>query len=172
MMAPLLECATVGKTHGTDGYVRVYSLSGEYAHLKKISSCLVRLPSGEELALTVEDAVKRGDLFLMKFSEYPTPEKARFLAKSSILIKREDAPKLKKGEFYVADLYGMDVMCEGKKVGTVKCTAEGGQALLLVVMRTDNGKEYLVPNLPQFVSNISLEDNCLSVVNPQLLDLS
>ncbi len=172
MIAPLLECATVGKTHGTDGFVRVYSLSGEYSHLKKISSCLVRLPSGEELALTVCATQNKGDLFLIKFNEYPTPEKARFLAKSSILIRREDAPRLKKGEYYVADLYDMNVMYDGKKVGTVKCTAEGGQALLLVVVRTDNEKEYLVPNLPQFVRNISIQDNFLELVNPQLLDLS
>ena len=36
MLAPLLATAKIGKTHGIDGFLRVYSLSGEYSHLKNL----------------------------------------------------------------------------------------------------------------------------------------
>ncbi len=171
MPAPLLATATVGKTHGTDGFVRVYPFSDEYAHLRKLTECTVRLPGGEELTLHVEGAEKKGELFLMKFTEYPTPEKARFLSKATILIERDKAPKLKKGEYYVADLYGMDVLYGERKVGKIEYTMEGAQALLLCVRRTDNGKEYLVPNLPVYVKDVDIMNNTLVLLNPELMEL-
>ncbi len=171
MSSPLLSTATIGKTHGTEGYVRIYPFSGEYAHLEKLSECTVRLPDGEEKTIHIESTAKKGELFLMKFSEYPTPEKARNLTRSVILIPRENAPKLKKGEYYVADLYSMDVIYDGRKVGVVSYTMEGAQALLLAVRRTDNGKEYIVPNLPVYVSDVSVGNNSLVLLNPDLLDL-
>ena len=171
MAAPLLASATIGKTHGVDGFVRVYPLSGETAHLRKLKTCTVRTPAGEELSLSVDKTEDRGEYLLMKFAEYPTPENARFLTKSTILIPRENAPKLKKGEYYVADLYGMDVVSNGKTVGRVEYTMDGAQSLLLCVKRLDNGKEYLVPLLPVYVNSVSVENNSLELIYPELLEL-
>ena len=171
MAAPLLATATIGKTHGTEGYVRVYPFSDEYAHLGKLTVCTVRLPDGEELTLHIDSVQKKGQLFLMRFTEYPTPEKARFLSKALILIPRECAPALKKGEYYVADLYGMDVLYGGKNVGRVEYTMDGAQSLLLSVRRSDNEKEYLVPLLPVYVSNVFVSENTLELLNPDLLEL-
>lgn len=171
MAAPLLVTAKIGKTHGTDGTVRVYSLSGEYSHIKKLDSCAVRLKDGEVLTLFIEKAFFSGEIFLVKFKGYDSPEKARFLSCGDILIDRDKAPKLKKGEYYVADLYNMDVICRGEKVAVVEYTAEGGQALLLCMKRMDNNKEYLVPLLPQYITDVSIDTNSLVLLYSELLDL-
>ena len=171
MAAPLLASATIGKTHGVNGFVRVYSLSGEIAHIKKLKNCIVRTPAGEELSLSVDAVEEKDDYLLMRFSGYSTLEKARFLVKSVILIPRENAVKLKKGEYYVADLYGMDVIYDKRKVGIVEYTMEGAQSLLLSVKRLDNSREYLVPNLPVYVRNICVEDNSLELIYPELMEL-
>ena len=171
MLAPLLATAKIGKTHGIDGFLRVYSLSGEYSHLKKLKSCVAVLPSGEELTLCVDSIQVKGDVFLMKFSSYSSPEKARILSNATIMIPRSSAPKLKKGEYYIADLYGMDVLVDGKKVGKIEYTMEGAQSLLLSIVRDDNKKSYLVPNLPVYVNNISIENNSLDLIAPYLLDI-
>ncbi len=171
MSSPLLATAAIGKTHGTEGFVRIYPFSGECAHLKKLSECTVRMSDGEEKTLHIESSVEKGELFLMKFREYQTPEKARWLVKGVMLIPRDKAPALKKGEYYIADLYGMDVFWNGEKVGRVEYTMEGAQALLLAVRRDDNGKEYIVPNLPVYVKDVSVENNSLRLLNPELLEL-
>ncbi len=170
MVAPLLETAVIGKTHGTDGFLRLYSLSGEYKHLERLDSCLLRTPGGEELTLCVEEVKKNGDLLLIKFKEYQTPETARFLSKSVVLIERDKAPKLKKGEFYIADFVNLDVMQNGKKVGVVEYTLDGSQSFLLAVRRSDNNKIYLVPYLNVYVDNVSLENNTIDLIYPPLLE--
>ena len=170
MKATLLASAKVGKTHGVDGFLRIYSLSGEYRHLKKLTSVRLVTKEGKELFLDVESVRSDGDLFLMRFNGFETPEKARNLSQSILYIPREAAPRLKKGEYYVADLYGMEVLCDQKRVGVVEDTVEGAQALMLVVRKDQDGKTYFVPNLPVYVSDIDIESNTLVLLAPFLLE--
>ena len=106
----------------------------------------------------------------MRFNGFETPEKARNLSQSILYIPREAAPRLKKGEYYVADLYGMEVLCDQKRVGVVEDTVEGAQALMLVVRKDQDGKTYFVPNLPVYVSDIDIESNTLVLLAPFLLE--
>ena len=170
MEAKLLSTATIGKTHGLEGYLRVYSLSGEYSHLKKLDSCIVSLPDGSEKSLEIEAIKSQGDLFLFKFKGYDAPEKARVLTRGVIMISRDKAPKLKKGEYYIADLYNMDVMSAGEKVGEVVSTAEGAQSLLLEVKSVRDGKIHIVPLLDVYVSSVDVKANTLELLVSDLLD--
>lgn len=169
MQATLLSTAKIGKTHALNGYLRVYSLSGEYSHLKKLDTCIVQLSDGSEITLDVEDVRIQGDLFLMKFQGYDTPEKARKLSQGIIRIPRDKAPKLKKGEFYIADLYDMEVYSNGEKLGVVVSTMEGPQAILLEIEKDSDKKKYLVPLLDIYVSNVNLKENSLELLMPELL---
>ena len=107
MKAMLLASAKIGKTHGVNGYLRLFSLSGEYSHLKKLTSCSVVTKEGRELFLDVDSILVSEGMFLIRFCGYESPEKARALSQGILYIPRDKAPKLKKGEYYVADLYNM-----------------------------------------------------------------
>ena len=168
-MEELLSTATIGRTHGVDGFLKVYSLSGEYAHLKKLKSAVALLPDGKEKLLSVLQVRSQGDLFLMKFSGYETPESARMLSGSVLKVRREDARKLRKGEYYIADLYGLRVMHGGEECGIVKDVSEGAQAMLLQVER--NGRIYIVPNLPVFVSKPDFRSGTIELLMGELVDL-
>ena len=168
-MEELLSTATIGKTHGVEGFLRIYSLSGEYAHLKKLKSAVASFPDGKEKLLAVSEVRSKGDLFLMKFSGYETPESARLLSGAVLKVKREDARKLRKGEYYVADLYGLSVIYNGEKAGTVKDVSEGAQAMLLQVER--DGRIFLVPNLPVFVSHPDFNKGEIELLMGDLLEL-
>ena len=105
----------------------------------------------------------------MKFSGYETPESARVLSGAVLKVRREDARKLRKGEYYVADLFGLSVMYHGEAVGYVKDVSDGSQAMLLQVER--NGKIYIVPNLPVFVSSPDFEKGEIELLMGDLLEL-
>ncbi len=169
MEARLLSTATIGKTHGLDGFLRIYSLSGEYSHLKKLEECNVLLSDGSEVTLNVDSVHVQGNLFLMRFSLYDTPEKARKLSKGIIRIPREKAPKLKKGEYYVADLYGMEVISDGSAKGKVVATMDGPQSLLLEVEKYEDGKRCIIPLLPVYVNNVDIKNNTLQLLMSELL---
>ena len=169
LMEELLSTATIGRTHGVEGFLKVYSLSGEYAHLKKLKSAVAVSPDGKEKLLSVSQVRSQGEMFLMQFSGYETPEKARVLSGSVLKVRREDARKLKKGEYYIADLYGLSVIYNGEKVGVVKDVSEGAQAMLLQVER--EGKIYLVPNISVFVSRPDFQKGEIELLMGDLLEL-
>ena len=170
MKAMLLASAKIGKTHGVNGYLRLFSLSGEYSHLKKLTSCSVVTKEGRELFLDVDSILVSEGMFLIRFCGYESPEKARALSQGILYIPRDKAPKLKKGEYYVADLYNMEVLVEGNRVGVVEGTWEGAQALMLSVRTDSDQKVYVVPNLPVYVSSIDVDSNTLVLEAPYLLE--
>lgn len=170
MKANILSTAKIGKTHGLEGFLRIYSFSGEYNHLKKLEKCNVKLPDGISKALDIDSFRIQGDLYLIRFSGFDTPEKARNLSNGIIEIEREKAPKLKKGEYYVADLYQMEVFSCGKNIGKVIDTIDGPQAILLEILKYESGKTHLVPLLPVYISDVDVDGNKMNLLMPELLD--
>ena len=80
MKASLLAAATIGRTHGLDGYLRLYPLSGEIEHLMKLEEAVIRLRDGSEKKVIAESIRMVSGDALIRFRGYDTPEKARALA--------------------------------------------------------------------------------------------
>ena len=66
MEEQLLATAIVGKTHGVNGFLRINSLSGEYEHLLKLDSCLLKTKDGKQVAVTIEDVKVHSSDILFK----------------------------------------------------------------------------------------------------------
>ncbi len=166
-MQPLLSAATVGSRHGLEGFLKIYSLSGEYDHLERLDECVLRMKDGSEKKVRVSDVRWKGDLMLMRFQGYDTPEKARALSGSLLMVRRDQAAPLEEGELYVADLYGLSVIADGREVGRVESTSDGAQALYLHV-RTEDGI-HLVPYLPAFIGKADPKAGTIELLMPELL---
>ena len=168
MKASLLAAATIGRTHGLDGYLRLYPLSGEIEHLMKLEEAVIRLRDGSEKKGIAESIRMVSGDALIRFRGYDTPEKARVLAGGVLLIERSQAPELDEGEFYVADFYGLDVISDGVKAGTIEDTSEGAQAIMLHI-RCNDGRIRLVPYLPVFLSHPDFDKGTIELLMPELL---
>ena len=168
MKASLLVAATIGRTHGLDGYLRLYPLSGEIEHLMKLEEAVIRLRDGSEKKVIAESIRMVSGDALIRFRGYDTPEKARVLAGGVLLIERSQAPELDEGEFYVADFYGLDVISDGVKAGTIEDTSEGAQAIMLHI-RCNDGRIRLVPYLPVFLSHPDFDKGTIELLMPELL---
>ena len=168
MKASLLAAATIGRTHGLDGYLRLYPLSGEIEHLMKLEEAVIRLRDGSEKKVIAESIRMVSGDALIRFRGYDTPEKARALAGGVLLIERSQAPELDEGEFYVADFYGLDVISDGVKAGTIADTSEGAQAIMLHI-RCNDGRIRLVPYLPVFLSHPDFDKGTIELLMPELL---
>ena len=168
MKASLLAAATIGRTHGLDGYLRLYPLSGEIEHLMKLEEAVIRLRDGSEKKVIAESIRMVSGDALIRFRGYDTPEKARVLAGGVLFIERSLAPELGEGEFYVADFYGLDVISDGVKAGTIEDTSEGAQAIMLHI-RCNDGRIRLVPYLPVFLSHPDFDKGTIGLLMPELL---
>ena len=80
----------------------------------------------------------------------------------------EQAAPLKKGQYYVADLIGCDLVHDNKKVGTVVSSMDGAQAVLLEVEALDQ-KLYMVPYLKEFIGQVNVQDRTIELKAPWIL---
>ena len=148
----LIASAIVGKTHGVEGFLRINSLSGEYSHLIKLKSCTLKLKDGKSINVSIDEVKRHSDGILMRFASCTSPEKARIYSGAILYIKRSEAPSLKKGEYYVADLFDLNLTLSSEVIGKVESVSDGAQAVYLNV-RLNDGRLVLIPNMEPFVSH-------------------
>ncbi|MDR2864111.1 MAG: ribosome maturation factor RimM [Spirochaetaceae bacterium] len=180
-----LVTAIVGQPFGVEGFLRLVSLSGENAHLVKLSAVLLREPSlgkKSEKKYVIEQCKQNGAVLLVKFKGIETPEAAKQLCGSEVLVERSNAANLGAGEFYIEDLKGIRLVDEGGLVRAEICDiVEGGGALLAEIrlLSSDGGagkipavqaEKRFIPFRNEFIGEISLEKNTAILLNSWILE--
>ena len=149
----------VQRTHGTGGYVRVQSYSGETAHFAGLPE--VFLEPGF-VARAVEDVQVVSGGVLLKLRGVDGKEEAEAIRGAVLWVARASAAPLAAGEFYAGDLCGCEVRRAGAIVGTVLAFVEGGATDLLEVRGT-RGETFLVPFVDEYVGEVSVERRVLEL---------
>ena len=169
-MKQVLATGVIRSPHGVKGYVKVHPYSDDLGHFFKLKT--VTLQRGEKTRqLEVEHVQNHSDELLMKFKGIDSPEDARFISGWDILVPREQASRLGKGEVYTADLPGMKLVYDNEEVAEVVSVMDGAQALLLEVKTSRNDKLHLVPYIKGvFVDDVDVEKGTMKLLRLELLD--
>ncbi len=167
-MKQVLATGIVRAPHGVKGFVKVKPYSNDFVHFFSLKEVTLQR-EGKSRKAEIEQVLNHSGELLVKFKGIDSPEDARFISGWDILVPREQASKLGKGEVYIADLPGMKLVYEKEEVGEVVATVEGAQALLLEVLALD-GKKYLVPYMKGiFVSDVDLDKGTIKLLKRELL---
>ncbi len=167
-MKQVLATGIVRAPHGVKGFVKVKPYSNDFDHFFSLKEVTLQR-EGKSRKAEIEQVLNHSGELLVKFKGIDSPEDARFISGWDILVPREQASKLGKGEVYIADLPGMKLVYEKEEVGEVVATVEGAQALLLEVLALD-GKKYLVPYMKGiFVSDVDLDKGTIKLLKRELL---
>ena len=167
-MKQVLATGIVRAPHGVKGFVRVKPYSDDFKHFFSLKEVTLQR-EGKSRKVEIKQVQNHSGELLVKFKGIDSPEDARFISGWDILVPRQQASKLGKGEVYIADLPGMKLVYENEEVGEVVSTIEGAQALLLEVLALD-GKKYLVPYMKGiFVSDVDLENGTIKLLKKELL---
>ena len=88
---------------------------------------------------------------------------AELLRNVPLLVSRENAVKLKPGEYFICDLIGLQVSDEeGKLLGRLTEVIQTG-ANDVYVVKMENEKEVLIPNIKECIIKVSLEEHSMTV---------
>lgn len=165
----MIATASIGRSHGVEGFLRVTPYSGSVEHLLSLDEGVALTREGREVRLSVDAVRMHADCLLMRFVGYSQREKAQRLSGSVLYVRREKASALEEGEYYIADLYGLALVSGGRTVGKVEAVADGAQADYLIV-RTDDGRSVIVPNMAPFVSRPDFEHGTIELLEPAILE--
>ena len=161
-MNNILQVGAVTSTHGLAGEVKVFPTTDDPKRFKKLKQVL--LDTGKDmLPLGVEHVKFFKNMVILKFKGYDRIEDIMGFKGKNLYVTRENAVRLKKDEYFIADLIGMKVYTEDEAyLGELtEVITTGANDVYTVHM--ENGKDVLIPAIGQCILNIDVEHETMQV---------
>ena len=161
-MEKYFRVGVIANTHGIRGEVKVYPTTDDINRFKKLKKCI--LDTGKEyIDLNVESVKFFKNMVILKFKESNNINDIECYKGKDILVSRDNAVKLEKGEYYIADILGAKVILEdGSEFGVLEDVMQTGANDVYVVKTLDN-KEVLLPKIDECVKKLDIENKIVTV---------
>ncbi len=163
-----LEFFEIGKivnTQGIKGDVRILPTTDEPERFSKLKTVL--LDNGKfKKEYNIERVWFHKNFVIIKFKEIEDMTAAERLKGLSVKIERKDALPLKEDEYYISDLYDMEVYTEEEEyLGTIKDILFTSSNDVYVVENPDaeKNKSILLPAIKECIKKVSVAENKMIV---------
>lgn len=157
-----LQVGVITQTHGIKGEVKVFPTTDDVNRFKKLKE--VTMDTGRErLQMEIEGVKFFKQYAILKFKGIDSINDIEKYKGAKLYVTREQAVRLKKDEYFVADLIDLDVVTdEGEPFGRLKDVMSTGANDVYVVERED-GSEVLLPAIRECIKNIDMEQQRITV---------
>ena len=161
-MEDLLQVGVITTTHGVRGEVKVFPTTDDANRFKKLKEVI--LDTGkEQLPLEIAQVKFFKNLVILKFKGIDNINDIEKYKGKILYVTREHAVKLKKDEYFIADLIGMRAVTEeGEELGTIKDVLQTG-ANDVYIIKKDGEDELLVPAIKDCVKNVDIEGGVMTL---------
>lgn len=157
-MEQFLRVGVISSTHGIKGEVKVFPTTDDVKRFKKLKNVILDI-GREHLNLEVEGVKFFKQFVILKFKGIDNINDIEKYKGKDLLVDRANAVKLRKDEYFVVDLIGLEVFTEdGEKFGTMKDVLETGANDVYIIDSLNHG-EVLIPAIKQCVLDIDIEAN-------------
>ena len=161
-MQDILQVGAVTSTHGIAGEVKVFPTTDDAKRFKKLKHVLLDTGKGmQELEIVQVKFFK--NMVILKFRDHNKIEDVMDFRGKSLYVTRENAVKLKKNEYFIADLIGMKVYTEDHALlGTLTDVLQTGANDVYEVTLED-GREVLIPAIRQCILDVDTQNGTMKV---------
>ena len=161
-MENLFQVGIISSTHGIKGEVKVFPTTDDEKRFKNLKEVL--LDTGKEkICLEIESVKFFKQFVILKFKDYDSINDIEKYKGKSLFVTRENAVKLKKDEYFIADLIGVEVISEdGSLKGRLTDVTQTG-ANDVYVISLEDGRELLLPAIKDCVLDVNLEENRMMI---------
>lgn len=161
-MVEELQVGAITQTHGIKGEVKVFPTTDDQKRFGKLKNVIVEYGKIRE-ELEIESVKYFKQFVILKFKGYDSINDIEKMKGASLLVKRENAVRLRRNEYFVADLIGMNVINEsGEAFGVLKDVLETGANDVYVITMED-GREVLIPAIRECILNVDMEKNEMTI---------
>ncbi|MBQ7360730.1 MAG: ribosome maturation factor RimM [Lachnospiraceae bacterium] len=170
-MEDIFQVGAITSTHGVRGEVKVFPTTDDVRRFKKLKEVL--LDTGKEmLTLEIESVKFFKQFVILKFKGIDSLNDVEKYRSKNLYVTRENAVKLRKDEYFIADLIGLSVLTdEEEPFGELVDVIQTGANDVYVVKMAD-GKEVLLPAIKECILSVDMDERKMMVhVMDGLLDL-
>ena len=155
-METKLQVGVISSTHGVRGEVKVFPTTDDVKRFKRLKEVI--LDTGkEELTLEIEGVKFFKQFVILKFKGYDNINDIEKYKGKSLFVTRANAVRLRKDEYFIADLQGLRVVDdEDKLLGTLRDVMETGANDVYIIDMAD-GREVLVPAIKECILHVDVE---------------
>lgn len=169
-MEERFQVGIISSTHGVRGEVKVFPTTDDVKRFKRLKNVLV--DTGKELLEWEIEGVKFFKQFvILKFKGIDNINDIERFKGKSLYVTRENAVRLRKDEYFIADLIGIKVFDENdEELGILKDVIETGANDVYAIEMTDK-RELLLPAIKECILDVDIENATMKVhVMDGLLD--
>ncbi len=157
-----LQVGVITQTHGIRGEVKVFPTTDDASRFKKLKEVIMDT-GRERLNMEIEGVKFFKQYAIIKFKGYDSINDIEKYKNAKLYVTRDKAVRLKKDEYFIADLIDMEVVTqEGEYLGRVKDVLVTGANDVYVVEREDK-TEILLPAIKECVREIDMERSKITV---------
>ena len=155
-METKLQVGVISSTHGVRGEVKVFPTTDDVKRFKRLKEVILNTGK-EEITLEIEGVKFFKQFVILKFKGYDNINDIEKYKGKSLLVTRANAVRLRRDEYFIADLQGLTVVDEEDKVlGTLRDVMETGANDVYIIDMTD-GREVLVPAIKECILHVDVE---------------
>lgn len=166
----MIKIGQIVKPQGVRGEVKVKALTDDASRFSVLKTVYV----GNKIMRIASVRIAMGDAYI-KFDDVISRDDAEKLRDCFICIERDEAVKLSKGEFFVADLIGAELISRSSdsntSIGKITRVDSFGAADVISV-DCDNGKSMSFAFVKELAAEYSLQDRAFFVDASKLAEVA
>ncbi len=161
-MEDLLQVGAITRTHGVRGEVKVFPTTDDPGRFKKLKKVLLDTGAGTT-EMEIESVKFFKQYVILKFAGLDNANDVEKYKGKNLYVTRENAVKLSKDEYFIADLIGIRVFEEdGSEIGELKDVISTGANDVYVVNGSKYG-EVLIPAIKECILNVDTKERRMEV---------
>lgn len=162
MLSDYNYVGTIVGTHALKGEVKIYSVTDFKASRYAIGNTLYIDYQGKLVPVVVKSHREHKGFDLVSFEGHPSINEVEKYVKSKIYVAHSQLEELPEDEYYYFQLMGCSVRTTDDVIGIVKDIVNYGASDILVV-KNDQGKEYMIPFVDDFIVDVDLDAQMITV---------
>lgn len=161
-MEDLLQVGAITSTHGVRGEVKVFPTTDDAKRFSKLKEVEMETKEGTT-TLHIKGVKYFKQFVILKFAEFDSLNDVEAIKGRKLFVTRKNAVKLQKDEFFIADLIGLKVVDEQKRLeGIVNDVLQTG-ANDVYDITLDDGRDLLLPAIKDCVLHVDMENGIIKI---------
>ncbi|MBR4734266.1 MAG: 16S rRNA processing protein RimM [Lachnospiraceae bacterium] len=163
-METRFQVGVITSPHGIAGDVNVFPTTDDPKRFRRLKEVIL-VKGKTESTVEIENVKFFKQMVILKLKGYDDRDSVEKLRQCSLLVPRENAVRLQKDEYFIADLIGLKVLDADQsdaEIGTLEDVMSTGANDVYVIRKT-SGEELLLPAIKQCVLEVNVMDGFVRV---------
>lgn len=163
-METRFQVGVITSPHGIAGEVNVFPTTDDPKRFRRLKEVIL-VKGKTESTIEIESVKFFKQMVILKLKGFDDRDSVEKLRQCSLLVPRENAVRLQKDEYFIADLIGLKVLDadqSDEEIGTLEDVMSTGANDVYVIKKT-SGEELLLPAIKQCVLEVNVMDGFVRV---------